>query len=95
MAATIGKVTISDTGGITIKGLVGSKTFTSNQIEHIDYLSGGRGFFWNLIGLRFLGLVKIFSGKTLVILKIKRTEKAKCPRFWLSKEELNEFKNNI
>lgn len=95
MSTTIGKITISDNGGITIKGMIGSKSYTSNQIQSIDYLSGIKGIFWNLVGLRFLGIGKIIAGKTLVILKIKHTEKAKCPRFWLNADELIQFKNAI
>lgn len=95
MATTIGKITISDNGGITIKGIIGSKSYQSKQIENIDYLSGARGIFWNLVGFRFLGVGKIISGKTLVILKIKHTEKAKCPRFWLTADELSQFKDSL
>ncbi len=95
MSTTIGKITVSENGCITIKGLIGSKSYQSKQIEHIDYLSGIRGIFNNLIGLRFLGVGKIISGKTLVILKIKHTEKAKCPRFWMTEQEVNQFKNTL
>jgi len=95
MATTIGKITISENRGITIKGIISSKSYSESQIEQIDYLSGIRGFLLNLFGLRILGLGKIIAGKTLVILEVKHIDKARCPRFWLNSDELSQFKNAI